>query len=370
MATSVLQFLEPSKIKISNKKETIGLGISNISLLLKNTKNKNNLIKNKYIFIGIPDDRGVIANGGNPGAKDGPDSFRNCFYKLYDTCIRKFNPSTHKPFPPHLDNRDNSTLFSESFFDAGNIILADTIKETHERLASVVEYFLDHEAKMIFVIGGGHDFTYGSYKGHVSSRKNEIIPIVNFDAHFDLRPDDNGIINSGTAFYRIMKDLNANIIGGKGLLEIGIQRDRNPQSLTSFANQNQIQTVEYLALLNVWRDIAHGHAQTPLEHIRDHLDECAALGFDRIKGSVHISLCLDVFDQSIAPGTSASTPFGVQIKDLAQSITFIAKSQTCRVMDIAELCPSRDTLEMTSRLCASLVYRIALLREEYSSRLT
>ena len=48
MATSVLQFLEPSKIKISNKKETIGLGISNISSLLKNTKIKSNLIKNKY----------------------------------------------------------------------------------------------------------------------------------------------------------------------------------------------------------------------------------------------------------------------------------------------------------------------------------
>ena len=358
MALPVLQFLEPSKVKPTNKKETIGAGISDISSLLKNIKNKNDLIKNKYIIIGVP------------GAKDGPDSFRQSFYKLYDTCIRKFNPSTHKPFPPCSDDKDKSLFFSEFFFDAGNIILSDTIKETHEKIASVVEYFLNNEAKMIFVIGGGHDFSYGSYKGHVNSRKNEVIPIINFDAHFDLRALENDIINSGTAFYRIIKDLNKNIVNGKGLLELGIQRDRNPQSLYSFANKHQVQTVEYLALLNVWRDLAHGHAQTPLEHIRDHLDECASLGFDRINGSIHISFCLDVFDQSTAPGTSASTPFGAQIKDLAQSITFIAKSRTCRVMDIAELCPARDTLEMTSRLCAALVYRVALLREEYSSRLT
>ena len=370
MATSVLQFLEPSKnIKVT-RKETMGLGVPDISSLIKNTRNKSNLIKGKYIIIGIPDDRGVIANGGNPGASKGPDSFRQSFYKLYDTRIRKFNPSTHKPFGPQPEHDANGLYLSQAFFDAGNIILAESIQETHERLASVVEYFLNNEAKMIFVIGGGHDFSYGSYKGHVATRKNEIIPIINFDAHFDLRSVEDGKINSGTAFYRIIQDLNKNINDGKGLLELGIQRDRNPYSLYCYANEHKVQTVEYMALLNVWRDLSQGHAQTPLEHIRDHLDDCSSFGFDRIKGSIHFSLCLDVFDQSIAPGTSASTPFGVQFKDLAQSITFLAKSQTCRVMDIAELCPTRDTLETTSRLCATLVYRIALLREEYSSRLT
>lgn len=370
MAISVLHFLEPAKdIKVT-KAETMGLSISDISIFSKNNRNKFNLIKGKYIIIGIPDDRGVIANGGNPGACKGPDSFRKNFYQLYDTRIRKFNISTHKPFGPQPEHDVNGVHISQTFFDAGNIILADSIEETHERLASVVEFFLNHEAQMIFVIGGGHDFSYGSYKGHVATRKNEIIPIINFDAHFDLRPVEDGNINSGTAFYRIIQDLNKNINDGKALIELGIQRDRNPYSLYCYANEHKIQTVEYMAFLNVWRDLAQGHAQTPLEHIRDHLDDCALFGFDRIKGSVHVSLCLDVFDQTIAPGTSASTPFGVQVKDLAQSITFFAKSRTCRVMDIAELCPARDTLEMTSRLCATLVYRIALLREEYSSRLT
>ncbi|APJ04850.1 formimidoylglutamase [Silvanigrella aquatica] len=370
MPNTVLQYLEASKSTKVTKKETIGLKLHDISSLLKIGLNKAQFIKDKFIIIGVPDDRGVIENGGNPGARLGPDSFRQSFYKLYDTRIRKFNLSARKYFDENTVNDENSDMISQMFFDAGNIILADTIAETHERIAAVVEYFLKHEAKLIFVIGGGHDFSYGSYKGHVATRKNEVIPIINFDAHFDTRPVENGSINSGTAFYRIINDFSKNINNGKALIEMGIQRDRNPYSLYRYASEHQIQTIEYIALFNVWRDLAQGHAQTPLEHMRDHLDDCAAFGFDRMKGSLHFSLCLDVFDQSLAPGTSASTPFGAQLKDLAQSINFLARSHTCRVMDIAELCPTRDTLEMTSRLCATLVFRIALLREEHSTRLT
>lgn len=370
MTSSVFKLLEPSKVKITKRNETVGSAIQDINTFLKHQKNKTNIFEGKYVVIGIPDDRGVVENGGNPGAKEGPDFFRQNFYKLYDTKLRVFNPSTHKPFAGKKLNENRHTLISSLFIDAGNLILANTIKETHERLADVVCYFLTHHAEMIFVVGGGHDFSYGSYKGHVTFRKNEIVPIVNLDAHFDLRPVENGKINSGTAFRRIIQDFPKAIHGGKALLEIGIQRERNPQSLYDYVYEKQIPTIEYMTLLNVWRDLFAGHAQTPLEHIRDHLDDCSSFGFDRFNGSIHISLCLDIFDQSIAPGTSASTPFGVQVKDLSQSLTFIAKSQTCRVMDIAELCPARDTLEMTSRLTAALVYRLALLREEYSSRLT
>ena len=39
----------------------------------------------------------------------------------------------------------------------------------------------------------------------------------------------------------------------------------------------KIPTIEYMTLLNVWRDSFAGHPQTPLEHIRDHLDDCSSL---------------------------------------------------------------------------------------------
>jgi formiminoglutamase len=197
MTTTVLQFLEPTKNFKVTKKETIGLELSDISLLTKNIKNKSSYINGKYIIIGVPDDRGIIENGGNPGAKQGPDVFRLCFYKLYDTQVQKFNKSIDSYDDNQTISKKNPEFISNYFFDAGNIILADSILETHDRLASVVEFFLNHGAKLIFVIGGGHDFSYGSYKGHVASRKNEIIPIINFDAHFDLRPVEDNKINRG-----------------------------------------------------------------------------------------------------------------------------------------------------------------------------
>ena len=45
-------------------------------------------IKNKFVIIGVPDDRGVALNLGHTGSKECPIEFRNCFYKLYDTKIQ------------------------------------------------------------------------------------------------------------------------------------------------------------------------------------------------------------------------------------------------------------------------------------------
>lgn len=325
-------------------------------------------VQGKYVIVGVPDERGVIANGGNPGAKEGPAAFRASFYKLYDTEVRPFNAITHHPDTPFDAASGHAEMLSQKFLEAGDIQLASTIEQTHENLAKVVEYFVSHGAAIVFVIGGGHDFSYGSYKGHVQARKNEIIPLINFDAHFDLRPVENGVINSGTAFYRILQDFPKNIADGKALLEIGIQRERNPHFLYQFAVQKNITTVEYLTLLNVWRDLKAGHLQLPLEHVRDHVDDCVELGFERASGSLHFSLCLDVFNQSVAPGTSASTPFGIQLNDMASSLSYFSRLHCCRVIDIAELCPARDRLDQTSRLTASLVYRIVLIREEYTAK--
>ena len=84
-----------------------------------------------------------------------------------------------------------------------------------------------------------------------------------------------------------------------------------------------------MALSNAWKVFNGEKGQAPLEYIRDHIDTCTNFGFDRYNGSLHFSLCLDVFDQSIAPGTSASTPFGAQFKDLAPSFSFLAKFKAC-----------------------------------------
>ena len=324
-------------------------------------------LKGKFVLVGIPDERGVLANMGHPGAAQGPESFRAAFYKFYDTVVREFCPRTHRPYAPtHQRASSDTRMLSSVFLDAGNIVLQPTVAETHQSLARVVEWLLEKGADLVTVVGGGHDFTYGSYAGHVASCKG-IIPVVNLDAHFDLRPVIDGVINSGSAFSRVIKDFPANIVGGRALLELGLQRERNPQSLYDFALEHHVASVEYLPILNVWRNMIDAREASPVEHLLDHLDDCRHLGWNREMGSVHLSLCLDVFSAWAAPGTSASTPFGAPVEDLGPVLSFLGRTRFCRVLDVAELCPPRDVGDQTARLAASLVYKFALLREEYSA---
>ena len=359
------EYLNPVEPQLYSKRDgTLG---SKTSALLSQTSEKDLL--GKYILLGVPDDRGVKANGGNPGAAAGPGAFRTAFYKLYDTVLREYCPRTHGPLPMCQSNSAaaKNLNMSACVVDAGDIKLVDDLAQTHDVLAEAVSSFLKRGAEMIFIVGGGHDFSYGSYTGHAAAMGG-IIPIINLDAHFDLRPVEGGIINSGTPFYRVIENKSEHILGGRALLELGLQRERNPQFLYDYALKKRVSCVEYLNLMSAWRNVYTGRDSNPLEHVFDHLDSCAHLGWNRRDGSVHVSLDLDVFSSSVAPGTSAATPCGVTLAELGPVLSYFGRSRLCRVFDIAELCPTRDLSDQTARLAAAIVFKSILLREEYAAR--
>jgi len=297
----------------------------------------------KIVLIGVPDDRGVLSNQGNPGAKEGPSAFRKAFYSLYD------RPGSHALGP--------------KIMDAGNIALGDDVSSTHEKLAQVVAFFLSKKVDTIVVIGGGHDFSFGSYKG-LQENESQIVPIINFDAHLDLRPTVGGQINSGTPFSRIIEHFPSTLDSGRALLEVGIQQERNPASLFEFAKNHNVKVVEFKNQKWIPRDIAGQDSsktqllpKKPLDFIQDHLRSYRDRNSNHRLRKLHISLDLDVFSSWIAPGTSASTPFGCPVEDIVESIETLMSASGIRLLDIAELCPSRDFNGQTARLAASLVYR-------------
>jgi formiminoglutamase len=324
----------------------------------------------KYVILGVPDDRGVANNGGHLGAAQGPAAFREAFYCLYDSPLREFCERTHRPYAPRerrgAGDAPAPRFLSDLVVDAGDIVLAPTIEETHERLATTVRDLLVLGAKRVHVLGGGHDFTYGSYKGHAAATTG-LLPIVNLDAHFDLRPVIDGVINSGTPFSRILEDFPSRLAGGRALLELGIQRERNPHSLYEAAASLHVPTVEFLPLLGVWRRVEDGSETSPLNHVLDHLDDCRTAGWSRDAGRLHLSLDLDVFSSAVAPGTSASTPLGASLEQLGPVLSYLGRVAHCGVVDIAELCPPRDAANQTARLAAGLVLKLIILREEYAS---
>lgn len=320
-----------------------------------------------YVLLGVPDDRGVANNKGHAGAAQGPAAFREAFYRQYDTPLREFCERTHRPYAS-LEARPATQVVwvSERVVDAGDIVLAPSIEETHERLALEVKSLLVLGAKRVHVIGGGHDFSYGSYKGHADATAG-LLPIINLDAHFDLRTMEPGAVNSGTPFSRIVEAFPERVSGGRALLELGIQRERNPHELYEYALEKRIPTIEYLSLMRVWRRVQDGYEASPLNHVLDHLDDCRTLGWSRDAGRLHLSLDLDVFTSDLAPGTSAATPFGATLADLGPVLSFLGRVAHCGVVDIAELCPPRDVAGQTARLAAGLVLKLIILREEYAS---
>ena len=108
-------------------------------------------------ILGLPDDRGVVMNGGRPGAKDGPDAIRaalSSFGTTYDG----------------LHERD----LNVKVYDAGDVRPStrtdpvEALNETHERVTSAARAI--HDAGMIPVcLGGGHDLTFPSVRERVAA---------------------------------------------------------------------------------------------------------------------------------------------------------------------------------------------------------
>ncbi len=301
-------------------------------------------LEGRHVIIGVPDDRGVALNLGHTGAASGPEAFRQAFYRLYDVRLQ------------------DGTWCGSRWVDMGDLILRDDIGETHSRLAEAVQKILAAGAARVYVIGGGHDFSFGSYAGHAKSCQGTL-PLVNFDAHFDLRPVNEGVINSGTPFRRVIENLGHRISDGRSLFEIGIQRERNPQSLWDYAMAKGVSVAEYTAGRKPW---IFWNTQTDsnrslVEQVSEWLaNQAREKGFS---GHLHLSVDLDVFHLAAAIGTSASTSFGLPVETLWPCVEDVLSRKMCRVVDVAELCPARDCQSQTARFAAALVFRGGLSLE-------
>lgn len=250
-------------------------------------------------MLGFACDEGVIRNGGRPGAKDGPDAFRSHLAKL----------------PFRLESQ---------FFDAGNISCTDgNLEAACAALgSSVAQIFCQHRFPL--VIGGGHEVAWGTYQGTIKHcRKNNIrLGIINFDAHFDLRVLPDGRGNSGTAFTQIAEDAKSHAEDFRYLC-LGIQPLSNHDQLFERAT----------SLGARWVEAAHLNDSGTADVIRRFVD-----GVD----GVFVTLCLDVFHQSVAPGVSAPQPLGIFPDAFLRLARSIIQSKKVIVMEIAELCPAHD----------------------------
>lgn len=278
-----------------------------------NLNNLKEVIHPTFGIVGYAVDEGVRRNQGRVGASEGPQSFRTSFGKLAN----------------HFDA-------SVQLLDLGEIQCIDqNLEQTQEYLAETVYSILSKGIKPV-IIGGGHDIAYGHFKGIQKAYPNKSIGIVNFDAHLDLRPFEQGA-HSGSPFNQIASE-----VDDFHYLCIGYRKNANPPSLIKRARELQVELIE------------REHSTTQdLSQVFKSIDS-----FSKKVDLLYITIDLDGFADCYAPGVSAPSPLGFDVDFSIACIKHLMSKGKVISVDLSELNPSYDIDSRTSKLAAALTYQI------------
>jgi formiminoglutamase len=271
-----------------------------------------------FVLLGFCCDEGIRRNKGRIGAADGPRAIRQVLAKL--------------PI-----QRPNIICY-----DAGDITCTDgDLESAQQALGQVVALLLQHGMTPI-ILGGGHETAWGHYQGIAACYSTQQLGILNFDAHFDMRPLlplHQG--SSGTPFLQIASDCQSK----QRRFDyhcIGIQASGNISLLFETAKQHQVHTL--LA------DDLHENNKEKCQSFMQRLLTQNDL--------IYLTLCLDVLAAAFAPGVSAPQSYGLTPWQLTPLLRQAAQSGKVISYDMVELSPHYDIDQRTAKLAAHFIYEI------------
>jgi len=281
-----------------------------------------------FCLLGFSSDEGVRRNKGRTGAAGGPEAIRKAMASL------PWHGAAWTGYP------------GARLHDAGDILCLDgRLEEAQEALASAVVEIRKRGLYPI-VLGGGHEVAYGHFTGLRRSLDAQLsgpsgrerLGIINFDAHFDIRPFTEGP-SSGTMFAQIAAEAERD---GRSFnyLCLGIQKSGNTRALFEKAESLG---VEYIGA----GELGYPGTGPSSGTIEGFIKRC-----DRI----YLTLCTDVIAAAHAPGVSAPQPFGLEPRLVQSWIREIAASGKTVGFDIAEVCPELDADQRTARLAAQFIF--------------
>lgn len=264
-------------------------------------------------FIGFACDEGVQRNHGRPGAVEGPAAWRKALANM--------------PLPEYLQR---------PLVDLGDIVcLNNDLESAQESLGELTAWVLKNGGFPI-VCGGGHEVAWGHFQGISKAGFDKNISIINLDAHYDLRPLQEGKGNSGTSFTQIAQHQNTNKHPFHYAC-VGIQPLSNTSALHAEA-------------------LAHKVLIVTADEIDKAVEKMAPL--IEQTNDLFLTICLDVFAAAYAAGVSAPQPLGIIPSQAIPLIKKIARSGKLRTCNFAELCPPHDLDGNTARLTAFLTLEI------------
>ena len=164
------------EVKFGEKMLTVPKGENCIEFLKK--------CEAKYVLLGIPEDVGVRANYGRPGAAS-----------AWESTIKSIANIQHNRFCKGsqlivLGQLDVSKVMKEvqnlDFNDSNDRSRLSQLVTIIDKDVSHIIFNIVKSGKIPIIIGGGHNNSYGNIKGSALA-KGKSINAINFDAHSDFR---------------------------------------------------------------------------------------------------------------------------------------------------------------------------------------
>ena len=260
----------------------------------------------EFVIFGIPEDIGVRANYGKPGAASAWQAFLTAFLNIqHNRFIKEKNILL-------LGEIDTSEFMKK----AGNIDISDVnyyqklgdlVAELDKVVSEVVQSIIT-AGKFPVIIGGGHNNAYGNIKG-ASVALGKKINVLNIDAHTDLRLTDHR--HSGNGFSFALKN---------SFLEnyavFGLHENYTPEYI--FEEMQNSENLHYRLLENS----GHEHSrkfETSLEFVKDKV----------------FGLEVDCDSMANFP-SSAISPSGFALDEVRQFVSITAKEKNCIYLHICE----------------------------------
>lgn len=164
------------EIKFGEKMITIPKGEDPISFL------KN--CEAKYILFGIPEDIGVRANFGKPGAAS---AWESAMKSIANIQHNRFSKGSQILVLGHLNVAEEMKEVEHLNFNNVNdrTKLSQLVEKIDKEVSHII-FSIIKSGKTPIIIGGGHNNAYGNIKG-TALAKGKSINAINFDAHSDFR---------------------------------------------------------------------------------------------------------------------------------------------------------------------------------------
>ncbi len=242
----------------------------------------------------------------------------------------KFGPRSIIEASRSLENYDYETNceLKNKVFTLNELNLSGDIRNSVEVINSSVSDILSSD-KIPILIGGEHTATYAA-----SLSFDANVEFIIFDAHADFKQDFLGLeINHASNSRLVNSRNNVSVIGIRSL------------------NMDEKEEIKKRGLLTIYRD-----------DVSQGLNKL----MDKVAGKkVYISVDMDVFDPSIAPGVGTPQPDGITYKEFLNYIKRIIKEADIVGMDVMETRPLGEN-NITEILAAKIIIDVLSLNESKS----